>query len=138
MPAQDNIHAAVVAALQKDGWTITDDPFTVDYEEYCLYVDLGAERAVAAERGAERVAVEIKSFPSRSEVADLQQAVGQFVIYRSFLRALDPARRLYLAVSAEVYDRIFLKKAVRRLIDELGIPVVAVEIDSEEVVLWPQ
>jgi hypothetical protein len=136
VPAQDSIHDAVVAALRKEGWTITDDPLTLDFEEYFLYVDLGGERAVGATRGSEQIAIEIKSFVSRSEVADLQQAVGQYIVYRSFLRATDPERQLYLAVSAEVHDRVFTKRAVQWVVDELNIAIVVIDVDSEEVVLW--
>jgi hypothetical protein len=40
-----------------------------------MYVDLGAERLIAAERGTERIAVEIKSFRSPSEIHDIEEAV---------------------------------------------------------------
>lgn len=42
--AKDIIHDAVKQALIKDGWTITDDPFRVQYEEFELFADLGAKR----------------------------------------------------------------------------------------------
>ena len=32
MPARDTYHNAVKQALIKDGWTITADPYTVEYE----------------------------------------------------------------------------------------------------------
>ena len=31
MPAKDTYHEAVVGALNKEGWTITDDPLTISY-----------------------------------------------------------------------------------------------------------
>ncbi len=62
MPARDLFHNAVVHALQKDGWTITDDPLTIRYGKDRVSIDLGAERLLAAERGNEKIAVEIKSF----------------------------------------------------------------------------
>lgn len=49
-PAVDTYHQAVIAALQKDGWTITHDPMTLTFEGEDLFVDLGAERLLAAER----------------------------------------------------------------------------------------
>ena len=42
--AKDIIHNAVKNALIKDGWTITDDPLTLTYEDATVFVDLGAER----------------------------------------------------------------------------------------------
>jgi hypothetical protein len=43
MPAADQIHDAVKRALVKDGWTITDDPYVIRYEDATLYADLAAE-----------------------------------------------------------------------------------------------
>lgn len=62
MSAHDLYHNAVKSALVKDGWTITHDPFTITFGRRDVYVDLGAERMIAAEKGNERIAVEIKSF----------------------------------------------------------------------------
>jgi XisH protein len=62
MPKLDIIHNAVKGALIKDGWTITDDPFIIEYKKTKLYADLGAERPIAAQRGGLRIVVEVKSF----------------------------------------------------------------------------
>ena len=44
MPTLDLIHHAVRAALIKDGWTITEEPYTIEFENVRLYVDMGAQR----------------------------------------------------------------------------------------------
>lgn len=72
MSAYDRFHLVVRNALVKDGWTITHDPLRLEIGERSLQVDLGAERLLAAERGTERIAVEIKSFTSASDIADLR------------------------------------------------------------------
>ena len=78
MPAKNLYHDAVIVALQADGWRITHDPLTLSFGGKDLFVDLGAERvAIAAERGAEKIAVEVQSFLNTSLVRDLEQAVGQ-------------------------------------------------------------
>ena len=51
MPARDKFHDSVRNALIKDGWTITDDPLTLKFGETELYVDLGAEKVLAAIKG---------------------------------------------------------------------------------------
>jgi len=38
-------------ALIKDGWTITDDPFTLEYGTDKAYPDLAAERTFTAQKG---------------------------------------------------------------------------------------
>lgn len=80
MPARDLFHDQVKHALIKDGWTITDDPLHIKWRKKNLYVDLGAERLLAAEKAERRIAVEIKSFVGRSDIADLEAALGQFVL----------------------------------------------------------
>ena len=91
MPARNLYHDAVIQALTADGWTITHDPLTVSYGGKDLFIDLGAEQtALAAERDGRRIAVEIQSFLSPSPVRDLQEAVGQYDIYRAVLAETEP------------------------------------------------
>jgi XisH protein len=44
MPARDHLHYAARRALERDGWTITNDPLRLSIRRRNLYVDLGAER----------------------------------------------------------------------------------------------
>src|SRR4051812_44135666 len=98
MPAKDVYHDAVRSALIKDGWTITDDPLRLVWGERDFYIDLGAERVVAAEKAGRRIAVEVKSFLGASLIHDLELALGQFLLYRSILEEQDPERALFLAI----------------------------------------
>lgn len=67
MPARDIYHQSAKNAMIKDGWTITNDPFRIRLARgKNLFVDLGAERLIAAEHGLEKIAVEIKSFRKAS------------------------------------------------------------------------
>ncbi|MCC6726155.1 MAG: hypothetical protein IT258_16730 [Saprospiraceae bacterium] len=59
MPRKDVIHLPIRAALEKDGWQITADPYKVIWEGKTYLPDLGAERVIAATRGTEKIAVEI-------------------------------------------------------------------------------
>ncbi|MBC8137845.1 MAG: hypothetical protein H8F28_18355 [Fibrella sp.] len=51
MPALDKFHHIVKNALVKDGWTVTDDPLSLRYEDKNLFVDFGAERLISADEG---------------------------------------------------------------------------------------
>jgi XisH protein len=63
--AQRNIyHEAVKNALIKDGWTITHDPFVLAFGLHNLYVDLGAEQMLAAEKEERRIAEELIQWPT--------------------------------------------------------------------------
>lgn len=83
--AKDIIHEQVKNALIKDGWTITHDPFPLRIGQKNLSADLGAERLISAEKNHQKIVVEIKSFLGHSNVRDLQQAIGQYVMYQQIL-----------------------------------------------------
>ena len=136
MAAQDKIHDAVKNALVKDGWTITADPFKIVYEDVGLSADLAAERTLAAERGRKLIIVEIKSFLGPSLHHDLQQALGQFEIYRLFLKLTEPDRVLYLAISKDIYTDFFGRKSVQMVMRETQLKLVVVDLETEEVVQW--
>lgn len=55
MPQYDLYHGTVKNALAKDGWVITDDPFTIEFKGLRLYADLGAEKLLAAEKHERKV-----------------------------------------------------------------------------------
>ena len=62
MAAKDKYHEEFKEALLKDGWKITDDPFVIKLKGTRYDIDLGAEKVIAAQKGNEKIAVEIKSF----------------------------------------------------------------------------
>ncbi|MEA5517647.1 element excision factor XisH family protein [Limnoraphis robusta] len=97
MSAKDLFHAVVRSALEKEGWTITDDPLHLKIDEDKLYVDLGAEnQLLGAERYGQKIAVEIKSFLGLSLINDFHSAIGQAWNYKVVLEEQQPNRILYL------------------------------------------
>jgi len=137
MPARDYYHDIVKKALQKDGWTITHDPYRIRLaRRKNLSVDLGAERLIAAEKDLEKIAIEIKSFRSASEMKDLEEAVGQFVLYEHLLTRYEPERKLYLAVPEDVRQSIFEEEAGQVLIEDKIIRLFSFNVNQAEVVVW--
>ena len=137
MPALDKFHDSVRKALVKDGWTITHDPLQLPFGKRTLSVDLGAERSlIGATRGSERIAVEIKTFGGASPVADLQQTLGQFMMYKSILAIADPERELYLAVSEEVRDSILSEDLGLLILKEHINKVLYFSVELEEIIEW--
>jgi XisH protein len=136
MPKLDKHHEAVKNALIKDGWTITDDPLTVEFEDVYLYADIGAERTLAAEKGAERIAVEIKVFGSVSNFSELQKAAGQYQMYVIFLQELEPERKVFLAISQEIYNEFFQRPSVKFFVRKIGIKILVFDSEKEEIVQW--
>jgi hypothetical protein len=138
MPAKDIFHESFVRALEKDGWTITDDPLTFRVMDTDLLIDIGAERLVGAERGNERIAVEIKSFVSKSSVQDLKEATGQFVLYAQALKR-SPAnadRTLLLAVRLPIYVALFENGIGKILLESDTLQLVVFDADREEINRW--
>jgi hypothetical protein len=52
-------------------------------------------------------------------VADLEAALGQFVLYRALLKRAEPERVLNRAVSRATYNAVFREADARDLIAEL-------------------
>lgn len=137
MPARDLYHDAVVQALIKDGWEITHDPLLLSYGGKNLFVDLGAERvAIAARRGEQKIAVEIKSFLSPSVMRDLQEAVGQYEVYQSILAETEPERELYLAVPQRVYESVFTEKLGQLLLNRLQLQLIVFDDKQARIIQW--
>jgi XisH protein len=135
MPAKDAYHDAVRNALVKDGWTITADPLRLVWGERDFFVDLGAERVVAAEKAGRRIAVEVKSFLGASPMHDLELALGQFLLYRSILEEQEPDRLLFLAIPdqpAQVLDEPVGQLLVARQL----IQALVFDPQKEEIVRW--
>ena len=137
MPARNIYHDNVVHALSADGWKITDDPLSLSYGGKDLYADLGAERStIAAEKNGEKIAVEISSFLSPSIMRDLEEAVGQYNVYRSVINATDPDRLLYLAVPRRVDEVLFSEKFGQLIINSQQLRLIVFDEQQERIIKW--
>jgi hypothetical protein len=135
MPARDLLHDVVKRALQKDGWIITADPFYLAWSGNKLYIDLAAE-LIIADKPDKRIAVEVKSFLGRSAIHDLEQALGQFLLYEMILRQKEPDRVLYLAVPSTILISLFERDFKEPLIDSGAVRIFGVNIAKAEVEKW--
>jgi hypothetical protein len=136
MSAKDKYHEAVKSALLKEQWKITD-PLILKYEDTDeVRIDLGAERLLAAERGSEKIAVEIKSFLSDSALFDYHGALGQFLNYRLVLEALEPERILHLAVPLTAYEVFFQRPLAKASVRTYQVKLLVYNPIEEIIVLW--
>lgn len=136
MPAKDIYHDTVRNALIKEGWTITHDPLRLQVGFRRMFVDLGAEKLLAAEKGERKIAVEIKSFVSRSEIDDLEDALGQFVLYEDVLAEKEPERMLFLAIRQKTFDSIFEDEIGKILLRNKRIRLVVFDEQNGEIKQW--
>jgi hypothetical protein len=139
MPARDSIHHLIKAAIVNDGWQITSDPYVISYGERFLFVDLAAiqsSRVIGAEREGKSIAIEIKQFRGQSAIADLEQAIGQYMLYKLLLSQVDPDRDLYLAIPEAAYDSIFCEPVGEVVIRDLPLKLIVVNLLTGEIVRW--
>jgi hypothetical protein len=135
--AKDIYHDIVREAIEKDGWTITNDPYRLAILGRDAQIDLGAEKMmIAADKGVERIAIEIKSFINPSFTYDFHLALGQYLNYILLLEEQDAERELYLAVSQEVYDTNFHHLAVEKAIQRYNLKIVVFDSENLTIISW--
>jgi hypothetical protein len=135
MSRRDTYHDVVKRALIREGWLITHDPYFLQADPK-LSIDLGAERTLAAERENEKIAVEIKSFVSESQVTELERAVGQYGIYQELLQIQEADRELYLAVPMDAFKNIFSRQVGKIAIKKFDLKLIVFSFSEEEELSW--
>lgn len=133
---KDKYHDWVKRALEQDGWTITHDQYPLNTGTRILNIDLGAEKLLAAQRGTEKIAIEIKSFGGPSPMTEFYQALGQFEVYEELLADTEKDRLLYLAIPENTYHSFFQETLTIRMVEKFQIRLLVFGVESTEIVLW--
>ncbi|MEM7128723.1 MAG: XisH family protein [Chloroflexota bacterium] len=136
MPAKDAFHEAVVDALDKEDWEITEDPFYIEFAQVEMYIDLGAEKLLAAEKESQKIAVEIKSFLGSSAISEFHTAIGQYMNYRLALGDLHPDRILDLAVPEDTYNEFFVQQFGQLAITHYKLKLIVYNVARKEIIRW--
>ena len=136
--AKDAYHNIIRTALEKDGWLITNDPLYLpkDYAGSRLEIDLGAEKIIVAERGLEKIAVEVKSFLKTSMINELHGVVGQYLNYFLGLKRVEPDRTLYVALPQNVYEKLEELPLLSDLKAEIDFKLITFDIDNQVIISW--
>ncbi|NJK73799.1 MAG: fatty-acid oxidation protein subunit alpha [Richelia sp. CSU_2_1] len=137
MSRKDRFHQAVRHALEKENWLITHDPFTIQISEAVkLKIDLGAESTIGAQRDREKIAVEIKSFSTDSDISEFHAALGQYLNYIQALEDKEPDRVLHLAVPLETYNDFFQIPFIQKSLKRHAINLIIYDPVQEEIREW--
>lgn len=134
--AKDKYHDLVKQSLENEGWTITDDPLFVDTQRRKVQIDLGAERLIGAEKGGEKIAVEIKSFINLSQVYDFYRALGQNLYYSVALEFVESDRKLFLAIPDDTYFDFFSEPITQEITKRFSVKLIVYSILQEKIVEW--
>lgn len=136
MPALDIYHNTVKNALIKDGWTITHDPLSLKVGKKDIFIDLAANKLLVAQKQDKKIAVEIKSFIGSSEIEDLKNALGQYILYEKILRAKLSERTLYLAIRQDVFDGLFSQEIGQILLSDNSLKMIIFNPKTEMITQW--
>jgi hypothetical protein len=136
--AKDIFHDTVKKALEKDGWTITHDPYYLNdkIKNIKYEIDLGAEKLLAAERDLEKIAVEIKSFTKISFRHEFHSVLGQYLIYYKGLYQVEADRILYLAIPAFAYNRLQSHPFLLEIVEDYNVKLIVFDDKNETLVSW--
>ena len=134
--AKDIFHQQVKNALIKEGWLITHDPLTLKLTKRNIFIDLGAEKVIAAERENEKIAIEIKNFIGVSPLTDFYSALGKYQLYFLVLRKRLPDRKLFLAIPEESYKILTQETLLEEFITELELSFIIYNPDNETITQW--
>ena len=69
-------------------------------------------------------------------MAELEQAIGQYVLYQILLAEVDPDRKLYLAITTQTYSELFQEPIGQLVLKALPLKLVVVDITSQEITQW--
>ena len=136
MPAKDIYHDTVKNALIKDGWTITNDPLSLKIGKKDIFIDIAAEKLLVAEKQGQKIAVEVKSFVGTSEVEDLKNALGQYVLYYKILKRQLPEWILYLAIRKAIFNRLFNEEIGQILLEDNTLKIMVFDPEKEVITQW--
>jgi hypothetical protein len=136
MAAKDRYHDWVKETLIQAGWIISHDPLSISIGKINVQIDLGLESLIGAEKGTEKIAVEIKTFGNVSKITDFYAAFGQYLCYKVALAKKQPERTLYLAVPAPVYNLFFAEVLIQEVLQAYPVKLLVYNLSTKEIQSW--
>jgi hypothetical protein len=135
VPAIDQCHQQVVRALEKAGWDVFPNPYTLAVGRgVLLFVDIRAQRL--SEERKEVLLIEVKCFPEdSSDTRQLYTAFGQYLVYRSIVRQKTLEAEVYLAVTSDAFDGVISQLGLPA-IHENRVKMIVVDIRNEVIRQW--
>lgn len=134
--AKDKYHDLVKELLENEGWTIIKEQFSVKIGKRRAEIDLAAERLIQATKGVEQIAVEVKSFLTKSHFHEFHRALGQFKNYRRIMRLVGLELELFVAMPEDVYHELLEDEFGQVTIEEENLKIIVYSIEDKKIVQW--
>ena len=136
--AKDTYHALVKQALEIEGWTITDDPYylSIGLGRKKVAADFGAEKYIVAEKGIQKILVEIKSFITASNINELHHSVGQYDFYALLLEEKEPNRIPYLAMPKDAYEDLIREPIIELFLKRHKVKLIIFDTENPIIYEW--
>ncbi len=80
--------------------------------------------------------MEIKSFTGRSDINDLEKALGQYILYHDILTEVEPSRELFLAVPNTVAEDLFEEPVGKLLLKKRRLKLISFAPQQEVIKQW--
>ncbi|NEN94937.1 MAG: hypothetical protein F6K50_05175 [Moorea sp. SIO3I7] len=82
------------------------------------------------------MAVEVKIFVSSSEIEDLKNALGQYILYDKVLKRQLSERLLYLAIRKVIFNRLFTEEIGQMLLEDNTLKIIVFDPEEEVIIKW--
>jgi uncharacterized Fe-S cluster-containing radical SAM superfamily protein len=134
--ALDTCEQQIIRALQNQGWSLVDKPFTLRTDGHTILADFSIQRRVNG--NTEQVVVlEVKCFTNQQQdLPEIYKAVGQYQLYKAALRANKLTFALYLAIPATAFSRLNQDPVIKATLSDAKIKLVIIDIAREVVTQW--
>ncbi|MEM8642100.1 MAG: element excision factor XisH family protein [Cyanobacteria bacterium P01_G01_bin.54] len=78
----------------------------------------------------------MKSFQGSSPIREFETALGQLTIYRVFLKKRKLELKVYLGIGKKIHEDFFQQPAIQAVLDEVGVPLIVVDLETETIIQW--
>lgn len=107
----------------------------IRYEDLTVFADLGAEKVFEVD-GKSEIAIEVKVLGGVSTISEFEKALGQYVLYRTFIEQIPLNRELFLAVSDKIYEKFFERPSISIVVKVQQVKLIIFNPDVEEITKW--
>ncbi|WP_371357558.1 element excision factor XisH family protein [Hydrocoleum sp. CS-953] len=67
---------------------------------------------------------------------EFETALGQYLIYQTFLSLTHPDFKVYLAVGNKIYEKFFAQVAIKLILQKYQVLLLVIDIKKEEIIKW--